>query len=48
LIQKKKKKVQSLFCGLVVEEKACWLRRNPAFEVVKTDFKNQKSLIYLS
>ncbi|KAG5397766.1 hypothetical protein IGI04_019580 [Brassica rapa subsp. trilocularis] len=29
-------KVQSLFCGLVVEEKACWLRRNPAFEVRNT------------
>jgi len=53
LIQKGKKnieKVQSFFCGLVVEEKACWLRRNPAFVVVKTDFKNQKSkkISYLS
>jgi len=34
--------------SMLAEEKVCWLRRNPAFEVVKTDFKNQKSFIFLS
>ncbi|KAF3552849.1 hypothetical protein F2Q69_00013676 [Brassica cretica] len=33
--------------ALVVEEKACWLRRNPAFEVVKTDSKPKISYLSL-
>ncbi|KAG5384333.1 hypothetical protein IGI04_035803 [Brassica rapa subsp. trilocularis] len=37
--------IESFIWGLVVEEKACWLRRNPAFEVVKTDFKKIKNLL---
>ena len=44
--KKRKRKIESLICGLVVEEKTCWLRRNPAFEVVKTDSQTKNLLSF--